>query len=107
MVLPVWTESTGFLGALLLLESVYFLCLLLLHQANQNQNQAAKIYLAGVGFSLFFQTFLVASGTMGLLPLTGLTIPFVSYGGSSLTASFLMVETALLFTGRKSRWIVS
>jgi peptidoglycan glycosyltransferase len=107
MVLPVWTESTGFLGALLLLKSVYFLCLLLLHQANQNQNQAAKIYLAGVGFSLFFQTFLVASGTMGLLPLTGLTIPFVSYGGSSLTASFLMVETALLFTGRKSRWIVS
>mgnify|MGYP000125262639 CR=1 FL=1 len=107
MVLPIWAESTGFLGALLMLASIFLLSLLLYYEAGHARNPALKIYIAGTSFSLFFQTFLVASGTMGILPLTGLTIPFVSYGGSSLTASLLMVESALLFSGKRNRWIVS
>lgn len=107
MVLPLWAESTGFLGAILMLAAVFLLSLLFYYEASRLRSPALKIYLAGTSFSLFFQTFLVASGTMGILPLTGLTIPFVSYGGSSLTASLLMVESALLFSARRNRWIVS
>ena len=49
--------------------------------------------LIAVGFTgvLAFQTFLIIGGTIGLVPLTGVTMPFVSYGGSSLFVSTIMI----------------
>jgi cell division protein FtsW (lipid II flippase) len=46
---------------------------------------------AGLAFVLGLQTFLIIGGVMRLLPLTGITLPFMSYGGSSLVANFLLV----------------
>lgn len=50
-----------------------------------------SLVAAGVVTMLAFQTFLILGGTMKLIPLTGVTLPFVSYGGSSVVVSILML----------------
>ena len=62
----------------------------------------SKYLSFGLTFMLIFQTLLNLAVVVGLIPATGVTLPFISYGGSSLLTSFIMVGI-ILNVGRKNK----
>jgi cell division protein FtsW (lipid II flippase) len=60
----------------------------------------SKLLAVGLTFGLALQTFIIVGGVLRLVPLTGITLPFVSYGGSSVVANFVMLAGLLLISNR-------
>ena len=60
----------------------------------------SKLAAAGLTFGFALQTFIIVGGILRVLPLTGITLPFVSYGGSSIVANFLVLAGLLLVSHR-------
>jgi cell division protein FtsW (lipid II flippase) len=63
----------------------------------------SKLAAAGLTFGFALQTFIIVGGILRLIPLTGITLPFVSYGGSSVVANFLLLAGLLLVSNRANR----
>jgi len=86
-----FTEETGFAGAVALLA----LYLLFVYRGMQIALRAPTPFLqllaAGLSFIVAFQTLVIVGGNAGLIPLTGITLPFVAYGGSSLVTNWMLV----------------
>ena len=60
----------------------------------------SKLLALGLTFGLALQTFIIVGGVLRIIPLTGITLPFVSYGGSSVVANFLVLAGLLLVSNR-------
>jgi cell division protein FtsW (lipid II flippase) len=60
----------------------------------------SKLLAAGLTFSFALQTFIIVGGILRLIPLTGITLPFVSYGGSSVVANFVLLGGLMLVSNR-------
>jgi cell division protein FtsW (lipid II flippase) len=60
----------------------------------------SKLLAAGLTFGFALQTFVIVGGILRVIPLTGITLPFVSYGGSSVIANFLVVAGLMLVSNR-------
>ncbi|MFD1257853.1 FtsW/RodA/SpoVE family cell cycle protein [Mucilaginibacter terrae] len=89
MILPSMGEEFGWTG----IVCIFMLFLLYLHRSiliGRRTGTPFLFYLcAGVGVSTFVQFLLIAGGSTGALPLSGVSLPFQSYGGSSLVANLL------------------
>jgi hypothetical protein len=94
-------EEYGLLGALGVLLCFALLIGRAFHIGVQAKNGFEQLLAVGIGTLLGLQTIVITAGTLKLMPLTGVTLPFVSYGGSSLITSFLMAGL-LVFIAHKN-----
>ncbi|MEP7109294.1 MAG: FtsW/RodA/SpoVE family cell cycle protein [Ferruginibacter sp.] len=89
MILPSFGEEFGWSGII----CVFILFLIYLHRSIVIGRQTGAPFLfyicAGIGIATFIQFLLIAGGSTGALPLTGVALPFMSYGGSSLFCNML------------------
>ena len=93
------SEEFGFVGALFVVALLLFIILRCLRAAHIAQDTFGALIAYGVATLITFQTVVNIGMNLKLLPVTGLTLPFVSYGGSSLLSLFLgigLVESVLL-----------
>jgi cell division protein FtsW (lipid II flippase) len=93
-------QEIGLIGAagLLLLYMVFVLRGMRI--AMLTQDGFSKLLALGLTFGFALQTFIIVGGILRLIPLTGITLPFVSYGGSSVVANFLLLAGLLLVSNR-------
>ena len=89
------SEEFGFLG--ILFVSILFLIIIYrgFHIAIYCENKFGKYLAFGITFQLAFQTMLNLMVVVGLIPVTGVTLPFLSYGGSSLLITMLSISILL------------
>lgn len=94
------TEEMGLLfGVLPVLGLIAFILFRILRASSRSPDPAGKLLSAGIAAIIFFQTVVSVGMNVRVLPVTGLTLPFVSYGGSSLITLFLavgIVESVLM-----------
>jgi cell division protein FtsW (lipid II flippase) len=86
-----WSEEFGAIGGIVLVLAFLIAVLRALGVARSQPDLYAKLLASGLAATLGFQVFIIVGGVLGLVPLTGITLPFFSYGGSSLVANFLLI----------------
>ena len=84
---------TGFVGAILLFMLFFVLLYLFFNQAKKLVN--GKLFVISGISAIMLQTLLHCSVNCALVPTTGITLPFISYGGSSLIGTFLLIGIML------------
>ena len=88
-------EEFGVLGALIVISSFSILCYLIIKLAIEQEDLFKKYIIFGLVFQMIFQTILNLSVVVGLIPVTGVTLPFISYGGSSLLVTMTSIGIIL------------
>lgn len=95
-------EEHGFLGGLLLLGLVFGLVVAILRAGVSNRDPAARLIAVGAGTLIGAQSFVHVGVNLGIVPTTGMTLPFVSAGGTSLLTFAVLIAIVLNLTGRSA-----
>jgi cell division protein FtsW (lipid II flippase) len=95
-----FSEEFGLIGALIVLVIFIGLVRRILAVGLEQPDLYTKLLAVGLGTTLGVQVFVIVGGVVGVFPLTGITLPFISYGGSSLVANFLLVALAWAMSAR-------
>jgi cell division protein FtsW (lipid II flippase) len=90
-VFAVVAEEMGLSGSIVVIAAYSLLVATGFGIAVRSRDLFRKLLAAGLSFVLGLQTILILAGVMRLMPVTGITLPFMSYGGSSLLANFLLI----------------
>jgi len=94
-------EEFGFIGTILIIGLLVFIILRCFRVAQNAHDRFGAMLAYGVGVIMFFQTAVNIGVNLNLIPVTGLTLPFVSYGGSSLISLVLgigLVESVAAYS---------
>jgi len=101
-VIAVISEEFGSLASIMILIIFLYISFRIIKNCFNQENKFLKISLSGLASLLIFQTFIHAGVNTNLLPTTGMTLPFLSYGGSSLIGSAILAGLVLNFTKNKA-----
>lgn len=88
------SEELGFLGSLFLVAVYGWLLLQIFKKISRQTDSYPRLIAAGIFSLFFFQFFINVGMNLGLMPVTGITLPLVSYGGSSLLSSLIALGIA-------------
>jgi cell division protein FtsW (lipid II flippase) len=103
MIYAVITDELGLFGAAALLLTYLILISRGFKAAVLSADSFSKLMATGLSAILALQVFVIVGGVTRVIPLTGVTLPFVSYGGSSIVANFVLVALLLLVSDRARR----
>ncbi len=92
------SEELGLMGSFAIIIVLALIAVRGLIIALQASNSYQRFLAAGITLNMIAQSILIIGGNLRLLPLTGVTLPFVSYGGSSLVTSFISVALLVLIS---------
>ena len=104
-IFSVISEEMGFIIAGTIVILYVFLVTKSLYVAKTAKDDLGAIIASGIAGIFFFHMLENIGMTMGLLPITGVPLPFVSYGGSSLLSNFIMIALLLNISGRRQKTI--
>jgi len=90
-IFPVFAEEWGFLGSVVVLGLIGFLLLMGVEIASKARERFGIFLSIGIVSMLFWQVVINLGGVLGLMPLTGVTLPLMSYGGSSVIAVLIAI----------------
>lgn len=96
-------EEMGFIIAALVIVLYVFLITKAIHIAKTSKDQLGSLIAVGIAAIFTFHMVENIGMTMGLLPITGIPLPFVSYGGSSLLTNFIAIGLLLNISGRRQK----
>ena len=85
------SEQVGFIGTVVILAAFVFILYRIFVIFQNSRDRFSKIFSAVCFFIILIQFFINAGMNVGLLPIVGVTLPFVSYGGSSLLSNFIIL----------------
>jgi rod shape determining protein RodA len=90
-IFAVYASNTGFIGGIMLIFIILFFDLTLIGYAHKTDDYTDKYAIGGIIGVLIFQQMYNIAMTIGLVPIMGITLPFISYGGSSLLSYMLLL----------------
>jgi len=90
-IFAVIAEEMGFIGVLLVLGLFGIIFYRLFEIVRESQNNFGKLLVLGTALMLMFHVVVNAGMNMGIMPVTGIPLPFISYGGSSLVSFLIMM----------------
>ncbi|MEA3422426.1 MAG: FtsW/RodA/SpoVE family cell cycle protein, partial [Bacillota bacterium] len=96
-------EELGFVGGAIIILLYGIVLLRLLYLASKSKDNFGSLVIIGVLAMFFFQIVENIGMTMGLMPVTGVTLPFLSYGGSSIITSMMAIGLVLNVYMRRKR----
>lgn len=94
-IFSVISETTGFLGAAVVVLLFGLFLYRLLKDASEAKDHYGTLIISGVFFMFLFQIVENIGMTMGIMPITGITLPFLSYGGSSIMTNMIIIGMVL------------
>jgi cell division protein FtsW (lipid II flippase) len=97
-------QELGLIGAAALLLVIMLFVARGMKIALQADDGFSKLLAMGLTFGFALQTFIIVGGVLRIIPLTGITLPFISYGGSSVVANFLLLAGLLLVSNRANSY---
>jgi len=100
LIYAVITNELGLLGTVAILIAFLLFVGAGFRIALQAQRPFPKLFAAGLTSIIGIQTFVILGGVTRLIPLTGVTLPFISYGGSSILANFVLLGLLLVVSNK-------
>ncbi|EFK57770.1 rod shape-determining protein RodA [Sphingobacterium spiritivorum] len=94
-------EEWGFVGSTILIAVYMTLLVRIVNIAERQRSAFARIYAYGVASILFFHVFINIGMTIGIVPVIGIPLPFISYGGSSLWSFTILLFIMLKFDANR------
>lgn len=90
-IFAVYASNFGFVGSIILISLLAYFDIRLIITAIKSNNNINKYIMGGIVGMLIYQQLQNIGMTFGLMPITGITLPFISYGGSSLLSYMIMI----------------